>query len=63
MFFSLFRIELDSEVMMSLLIVYASEGVLHLCLILWLSLQEFIPMSQIQRLLQLMKSDRIIVIQ
>ena len=36
MFFSLFRIELDSEVMMSLSIVYASKDALHLCLILWL---------------------------
>ena len=36
MFFSLFRIELDSKVMISLSIVYASEDVLHLCLILWL---------------------------
>ena len=36
MFFSLFRIEPNSEVMISLSIVYVSEDVLHLCLILWL---------------------------
>ena len=36
MFFSLFRIEPNFEVMISLSIVYVSEDVLHLCLILWL---------------------------
>ena len=36
MFFSLFRIELNFKVMISLSIVYASEDVLRLCLILWL---------------------------
>ena len=36
MFFSLFRIEPNSEVMISLSIVYALEDVLRLCLILWL---------------------------
>ena len=36
MFFSLFRIELNFKVMISLSIVYASKDVLCLCLILWL---------------------------